>query len=224
MNDLHKPTCHVLTVGGSCDCADIATFLRAEDECSSWTGEDGLMQRGAREIDTLRATIAQRDAELLTAATIRHGHVEEIERLRKDAVESLARVEAAKLRLGDLKALHSNYIDRFDKRPVEQIISEMEGIAYSVRMYLDGVSGLYRVVAREAVAVDQPDGRDKEIERLRRSLREAWHIARDGCLVEPDGGSPSEDEVRICDRIADRIQALIDRVGSAADQPDGRGY
>lgn len=32
-------------------------------------------------------------------------------------------------------------------------------------------------------------------------------IARDACLVEPDGGSPSEDECRVADTAAERILA-----------------
>ena len=30
-------------------------------------------------------------------------------------------------------------------------------------------------------------------------------IAREGCLVEPDGGSPTEDEVALCEEIERRI-------------------
>jgi hypothetical protein len=43
----------------------------------------------------------------------------------------------------------------------------------------------------------------------RNALIQAWHIAKDGCLVPPDGGSPTEDEIAICDRIADGIAAMI---------------
>lgn len=41
------------------------------------------------------------------------------------------------------------------------------------------------------------------------ALREAATIARNGCLVPPDGGSPSHEEAEMCDRIADAILRLI---------------
>lgn len=31
------------------------------------------------------------------------------------------------------------------------------------------------------------------------------YIARNGCLVPPDGGSPTEEETQMCDDIAERI-------------------
>lgn len=52
----------------------------------------------------------------------------------------------------------------------------------------------------------------------REALRQAWHMARDGCLVPPDGGSPTEDEVALCNHIADGINALID--APSAPRPD----
>ena len=36
-------------------------------------------------------------------------------------------------------------------------------------------------------------------------------VARDGCLVPPDGGSPTEAEIELCDEIARRIRALGDK-------------
>ncbi len=41
------------------------------------------------------------------------------------------------------------------------------------------------------------------------ALRRAAAIARNGCLVPPDGGSPTEAEAEMCDRISDQILALI---------------
>jgi hypothetical protein len=35
--------------------------------------------------------------------------------------------------------------------------------------------------------------------------RKSAYIARSGCLVPPDGGSPTEDEADMCDAIAERI-------------------
>jgi hypothetical protein len=69
-------------------------------------------------------------------------------------------------------------------------------------------SGIARVAA--APLVPQPDPRDAEIARLRAALQEAVSIARTGRLVPPDGGSPTEAEVEMCDRIADRIAALVE--------------
>lgn len=44
---------------------------------------------------------------------------------------------------------------------------------------------------------------------VRPKLIEAWHIAKDGCLLPPDGGSPSAEEIAVSARIANRIRALI---------------
>jgi hypothetical protein len=40
------------------------------------------------------------------------------------------------------------------------------------------------------------------------ALLEAGRVARDGCLVAPYGGSPTKDEVRLCNHIADGILRL----------------
>jgi hypothetical protein len=42
----------------------------------------------------------------------------------------------------------------------------------------------------------------------RAALEEAARVARNGCLVPPDGGSPTEAEADMCDRIAATIRAL----------------
>lgn len=42
------------------------------------------------------------------------------------------------------------------------------------------------------------------------ALLNAAAIARMGCLVPPDGGSPTEAETEMCDRIAEQILALIE--------------
>jgi hypothetical protein len=57
--------------------------------------------------------------------------------------ELVNRIAAASARLGDLKAVHSRYYDGEDRRPLSDVISEMESIAYSAMMYLEGVPGAY---------------------------------------------------------------------------------
>lgn len=42
------------------------------------------------------------------------------------------------------------------------------------------------------------------------ALERAAGVARNGCLVPPDGGSPTEAEADMCDHIADAILALPD--------------
>jgi hypothetical protein len=44
-------------------------------------------------------------------------------------------------------------------------------------------------------------------------IRECARIARDGCLVPPDGGSPTEAEAVLCDHISAQILALIEQEG-----------
>lgn len=56
-----------------------------------------------------------------------------------------------------------------------------------------------------------------EVERLTRKLDGEWNaaivraaeIARNACLVPPDGGSPTEAEVSVCDTAYQRILTLI---------------
>lgn len=42
------------------------------------------------------------------------------------------------------------------------------------------------------------------------ALKEAAKVAREGCLVPPDGGSPTQAETDLCDEIERRILALIE--------------
>jgi hypothetical protein len=53
------------------------------------------------------------------------------------------RIEAAKKRLGDLKALHTRYASGQCFLTPAIIIDEMEQIAYSARCYLEGIPGEY---------------------------------------------------------------------------------
>jgi hypothetical protein len=64
--------------------------------------------------------------------------------------------------------------------------------------------GVLVEAGKEAIALAQREARIK-------ALREAWHIARNSCLIPPDGGSPTEEETAVSDRAANGIQALIDR-------------
>ena len=54
-----------------------------------------------------------------------------------------------------------------------------------------------------------PDDGDTPRAIRRKALEEAAKIARNGCLVPPDGGDPTEAEVMLCDEIASRILAAI---------------
>lgn len=40
-------------------------------------------------------------------------------------------------------------------------------------------------------------------------LIKAWHIAKDGCLLPPDGGSPTEGEIAVSTHIANRIREMM---------------
>ena len=44
---------------------------------------------------------------------------------------------------------------------------------------------------------------------FRRGVEAAAQIASDGCLVPPDGGSPTRAEADMCDNIATAIRALV---------------
>lgn len=64
---------------------------------------------------------------------------------------------------------------------------------------------------------DQHDALRVEMERLTRKLDGEWNaaimeaagIAGNACLVPPDGGSPTEAEVAVCDTAYQRILTLI---------------
>lgn len=65
------------------------------------------------------------------------------EPLRAKDTLLLQRIEAAKKRLSDLKALHTQYRDGRSSKNAEQVIDEMENLAYSTSLYLDGLTGPY---------------------------------------------------------------------------------
>lgn len=48
-------------------------------------------------------------------------------------------------------------------------------------------------------------------EKVREALTEAAYIARNACLVPPDGGNPTEYERLVCDEASRRILALRDQ-------------
>jgi len=51
------------------------------------------------------------------------------------------------------------------------------------------------------------------------ALREAAYVARNACLVPPDGGNPTEAEAAVCDEAYIRILALLD-TPTPAPSPD----
>jgi hypothetical protein len=65
----------------------------------------------------------------------------------------------------------------------------------------------------EQEGVDAALGEPKASEHIsperRRGLEDAAKIAENGCLVPPDGGSPTEGERLMCEDIAKAIRALI---------------
>jgi hypothetical protein len=69
------------------------------------------------------------------------------------------RADAAKKRLGDLKAVHSRWYDGKDSRATEEVVREMEHIAYSVYMYLDGQPGPYLPAALASPTEAASEGR-----------------------------------------------------------------
>lgn len=48
-----------------------------------------------------------------------------------------------------------------------------------------------------------------EDDAVQTALIKAWHIAKDGCLLPPDGGSPTEGEIAVSARIANRIREMM---------------
>ena len=58
----------------------------------------------------------------------------------------------------------------------------------------------------EYVRADLCNG--KQVNDRNAILDEAIYQAKNGCLVPPDGGSPTEAEIEMCDRIAERIAYL----------------
>lgn len=59
------------------------------------------------------------------------------------AEELQRRLDAASRRAGDIKAIYTRYCEGNDIRSMREIMDEIEGIAYSIRMYCEGVPGLY---------------------------------------------------------------------------------
>jgi hypothetical protein len=63
---------------------------------------------------------------------------------------------------------------------------------------------------RDGAVAERSAARSEHISpERRRGLEEAARIAENGCLVPPDGGSPTEGERLMCEDIAKAIRALI---------------
>lgn len=87
---------------------------------------------------------------------------------------------------------------------VDGSVMDTENCAVILAMALN--AGLDTQSAHDAFA--QYTGEADENAR-KHALRSAAAVARDGCLVAPDGGSPTDDEREMCDRIADAILRLV---------------
>lgn len=62
-------------------------------------------------------------------------------------------------------------------------------------------------VHRYEEGIETGHKRDRHVREM--ALKAAAGIARNGCLVPPDGGSPPDAEAEMCDHIADAILKLI---------------
>ena len=79
----------------------------------------------------------------------------------------------------------------------KQYIANCKAAAYALRSRVS--------VLKALPAVEVPDRAQIRAD----ALREAAQVARYSCLVPPDGGSPTEDERRVCEEAERRIIALI---------------
>lgn len=68
------------------------------------------------------------------------------ERAERERNELQARIDAASKRCGDGKALHTRYMDG-RLNDTKGVIDDMEHIFYSIRCYLEGARGAYRLAA-----------------------------------------------------------------------------
>lgn len=67
-------------------------------------------------------------------------------------------------------------------------------------------AGVDTMSAHDALSEHTGEGAERA---RNQALRSAIEIARNGCLVLPDGGSPSIEEVEVCDRIVAAISRLL---------------
>lgn len=71
--------------------------------------------------------------------------------------------------------------------------------------------GIMVLVSRQAIheCKDERDALRAQLQAVRdEALEEAAYQAQHACLVPPDGGSPTAEEVATCDEAAKRIRAL----------------
>jgi hypothetical protein len=96
------------------------------------------------------------------------------------------------------------------------------GVSYSDWHLTKEMAGIEIAKAIEALPIPSPprsDGAEAGLVAAKTGVRThpdaatliacAARIAREGCLVPPDGGSPSEDERQMCARIAEEIEDLL---------------
>lgn len=71
--------------------------------------------------------------------------------------------------------------------------------------------GIMVLVSRRAIheCKDERDALRAQLQAARdEALEDAAYQAQHACLVPPDGGSPTEEEIAVCDEAAKRIRAL----------------
>jgi hypothetical protein len=79
---------------------------------------------------------------------------------------------------------------------------------------------LRRLVDTAVEMKDRAEQAEAQLAKARvNALREAAYVARNACLVPPDGGNPTEAEAAVCDEAYIRILALID-TPTPAPSPD----
>lgn len=80
-------------------------------------------------------------------------------------------------------------------------------------MYAEGqkkeVCGYSCMAIYDAMLSAAPSAPIEAQQSVTQALKAAAKIAENGCLVEPDGGSPTENEIAMCNLIAKQIRALI---------------
>lgn len=106
--------------------------------------------------------------------------------------------------------------------PHQALVSSLRG--WANELVVGGTSSdaaTVRLMREAAAALSQPVPAPQTAEKMRADLIEQCaYIAIHGCLVPPDGGSPTESERLMCEDIAARIRTLHN---SPPPNPNGEG-
>lgn len=200
--------------------AGLRMMLEGYSEASIYDDYHKILRDGISAIATLRAQLADAQAEITRLTDLNStAYIDGHDAAKNEYRDEIQRLEVLNAQLTVM--VGEDAVEQIEAAVAAQIEADAEIAAAETAMPPQhNIKDQWRSNIGDDVAAAiraQPHDRTALDAAIRAAKVEAWKeaavVAANACLVDPDGGSPTEEERLVCDEAYRRILALIERDG-----------